>query len=456
MFGHLILSTSQAECKAIVMSDGFKGTNYFGLLSNIIPDLPSRNRNDINCKEVPNLKSIITFNSEAKTSTFSFEDILNSGEEKTAKLKLESQMKIVQPDDIAFIQFTSGTTGSPKAVLLSHHMIFNNAYCIGKRLQYTSKNDRICVSVPLFHCFGNIVGTTAAVCYGISVVLPSPGFNAKATMKAIDDEKCTMLYGTPTMFIDILHNESFDNFTFNSLRGGVMAASNCPVELLKAINSKMNMKDVCVGYGTTENTAIITLSHPEDPLHIRCSSVGNTIDHVEVKVMDSNGCTVKRGEMGELCSRGYQVMQGYLNEPEKTKEVFDVDRWYKTGDLATMDDQGYIRIVGRIKDMIIRGGENIYPREIEEFLHTHPDIAEAQVFGIPDERLGEIVCSWIKLKINRTLTEEQTREFCKDNIAKFKIPKHVLFVSEFPTTQSGKIQKFKMREIMIKELASSV
>jgi fatty-acyl-CoA synthase len=354
-------------------------------------------------------------------------------------------------DDPINIQYTSGTTGYPKGATLSHHNILNNGFFVGELLGY-GPYDRVCLPVPFYHCFGMVMGNLGATSHGACIVIPAPAFDAGATLAAVADERCTSLYGVPTMFIAELSHPEFASFDLASLRTGIMAGSACPVEVMRRVVDEMHMGEVSICYGMTETSPVSTQTRRDDSLERRVGSVGRVGPHVEVKVVDPDtGLVARRGESGELCTRGYSVMLGYWDQPEQTAEAIDTAGWMHTGDLASMDDDGYLNIVGRIKDMIIRGGENIYPREIEEFLYTHPAVADVQVIGVPDERYGEIVCAWIVLRPGVEATEEDVVEFCQGKIARFKIPQLVRFVDAFPMTVTGKIQKFKMRELEIAE-----
>jgi fatty-acyl-CoA synthase len=352
-------------------------------------------------------------------------------------------------DDVTNIQYTSGTTGFPKGVLLTHRNVLNNAIVISQGMQI-SERDRICVPVPLYHCFGGVAGTLLTLVTGATMILPSAAFDPLATMHAIQDEKATTIYGVPTMFIAELGHAEFGSFDFSSLRTGVMAGAPCPIEVMKRVVNEMHCPEMTIMYGQTETSPVITMSMTEDSLERRVSTVGKACPNTEVKIVSPSGETVELGEQGELCARGYLVMKGYDQEPEATARAIDDEGWLHTGDLATMREDGYFRVTGRAKDMIIRGGENVYPREIEEFLHTHPKVADVQVVGLPDVKLGEIVAAWIRLKA--PAEECEIREFCKGKIAHYKIPQHFRFVEEFPMTVTGKIQKFRIREIEIKEL----
>jgi fatty-acyl-CoA synthase len=356
-------------------------------------------------------------------------------------------------DDPINIQYTSGTTGFPKGATLSHHNILNNGFFIGEGCRYT-ENDRVCIPVPFYHCFGMVLGNLACTTHGAAIVIPAPGFDPAATLAAVQAEKCTSLYGVPTMFIAELAQPDFGSYDLSSLRTGIMAGSPCPVEVMKRVLSEMHMPEVEICYGMTETSPVSTQTGADDDMERRVATVGRVHPHVEIKVIDpETGLILPRGSHGELCTRGYSVMLGYWNEPDKTAEAIDAGRWMHTGDLAVMDDAGYLNIVGRIKDMVIRGGENIYPREVEEFLYTHPDIEDVQVIGVPDARYGEELCAWVKLRPGAAIDAEQVREFCTGKIAHYKIPRYVRVTEDFPMTVTGKVQKFKMRETSITELS---
>jgi fatty-acyl-CoA synthase len=356
-------------------------------------------------------------------------------------------------DDPINIQYTSGTTGFPKGATLSHHNILNNGFFIGEACRYTER-DRVCIPVPFYHCFGMVLGNLAVVTHGACIVIPAPGFEPAATLRAAQDERCTSLYGVPTMFIAELALPDFADYDLSTLRTGIMAGSPCPVEVMKRVVSEMHMSEVTIAYGMTETSPVSCQTRADDDTERRVSTVGRVHPHVEVKVVNpDSGLILPRGETGEMCTRGYSVMLGYWNEPEMTAEAIDTARWMHTGDLAVMDDAGYLNIVGRIKDMVIRGGENVYPREVEEFLYTHPAIEDVQVIGVPDEKYGEELCAWVKLRPGAELTGEEVREFCAGKIAHFKIPRYVRFTEGFPMTVTGKVQKFKMRETSVAELA---
>jgi fatty-acyl-CoA synthase len=358
----------------------------------------------------------------------------------------------LQFDDPINIQYTSGTTGFPKGATLTHHNILNNGFFIGEALQYTEK-DRVCIPVPFYHCFGMVLGNLACTTHGATMVIPAEAFDPILTMQTVQQERCTALYGVPTMFIAELDHERFKEFDFGSLRTGIMAGSPCPVEVMKKVQTVMHMPEMTICYGMTETSPVSTQSTTDDPLERRVSTVGRVHPHVEIKIVDpATGAVVPRGATGELCSRGYMVMLGYWNNEEATREAIDAARWMHTGDLATIDDEGYVNIVGRIKDMIIRGGENVYPREVEEFLYSHPSIADVQVIGVPSEKYGEEVMAWVKLREGVQASGEDLAAWCKGKIATYKIPRHWKFVESFPMTVTGKVQKFKMREVAVEEL----
>jgi fatty-acyl-CoA synthase len=367
--------------------------------------------------------------------------------------RIAARMATLAFDDAINIQYTSGTTGFPKGATLSHHNILNNGFFVGELCGYTEA-DRIAIPVPFYHCFGMVMGNLAATSHGACMVIPSPGFEPEAALAAVAEERCTSLYGVPTMFIAMLEHERFGEFDLASLRTGIMAGAPCPVEIMKRVVSDMHMDEVSICYGMTETSPVSTQTRRDDPLERRVGSVGRVGPHVEVKVVDpASGLPVERDEAGELCTRGYSVMLGYWNEPEKTAEAIDATGWMHTGDLATMDGEGYVNIVGRSKDMVIRGGENVYPREVEEFLYTHPDISDVQVVGVPDERYGEELCAWVQLRDGAAeLDAAAVKDFCAGRLAHYKVPRYVICVREFPMTVTGKVQKFKMREASIEQL----
>jgi fatty-acyl-CoA synthase len=372
--------------------------------------------------------------------------------ERSQRDRVRTGMDELDFDEPINIQYTSGTTGFPKGATLTHHNILNNGHFVGSLLGYTER-DRVCVPVPLYHCFGMVMGNLGATSNGSCIVYPAEAFDPFKTLEACHRERCTSLYGVPTMFIAQLSHERFAEFDLSSLRTGIMAGSPCPIEVMKRVSSEMGIKEISIAFGMTETSPVTTQVPRDDTLENRCGTVGKVMPHTEIKVVDpTTGRTVVRGEPGEFLARGYAVMRGYWNDPERTADSIDQQRWMHTGDLATMDEQGYVRVVGRIKDMVIRGGENVYPREIEEFLYTHPKVADVQVIGVPDERYGEELMAWVVLRSGEQCTDEEIREFCRGQIAHFKIPRYVKFVESYPMTVTGKVQKFKMRETAVQEL----
>ncbi|WP_079242954.1 AMP-binding protein [Chryseobacterium indologenes] len=421
---------NQSEVRFIFSSLSFKTSNYKEMVEY--------------AKEVcPTLDHEIFFDEN-------WEEFVNNGQEISDEV-LHSFEEHVQFDDPVNIQYTSGTTGFPKGVTLSHHNILNNGYFIGIRLKYTEK-DRVCIPVPFYHCFGMVIGNMCCTAHGACMVIPNDSFDPEITLKAVSDEKCTSLYGVPTMFIAELAVKDFDTYDFSSLRTGVMAGSVCPPEIMKKVESLMNIKEMSICYGMTETSPVSTQTLIGTLLEKQVSTVGTVQDHLEIKIIDESGRTLKRGEHGELCTRGYSVMLKYWNDPENTKKVLDDARWMHTGDMAVMDKDGYITISGRIKDLIIRGGENISPKEIEDFLYTYTNILDVQIIGVPSEKFGEEVMAWVKVRKGFTITAEELQEYCKGRIAHYKVPKYWKFVDEFPMTISGKIRKVEMREISMKEL----
>lgn len=422
---------NQSETKLVVSALNFKKSDYKQMLTLVKEDCPS-------------LEKIVYLNEN-------WDNFLKKGSKITDAF-LEQEERKVQFDNPVNIQYTSGTTGFPKGVTLSHHNILNNGYFIGERLNYTEK-DRVCIPVPFYHCFGMVIGNLACVTHGSCMVIPNDAFDAAVTLQAVQDEKCTSLYGVPTMFISELGLPNFKEYNLSTLRTGVMAGSLCPPEIMKHVQSEMNMKEVSICYGMTETSPVSTQTKIGVPFEKQVSTVGTVQDHLEIKIIDpETGKIVNRGESGELCTRGYSVMLKYWNDPERTKQSLDEERWMHTGDLASMDEEGYITITGRIKDLIIRGGENISPKWIEDFLYTHPKIVDVQVIGVPSERFGEEVMAWVKLHPGVEATGEELRAFCDQKIAHYRIPKYWKFVDSFPMTISGKIRKVEMREISIKEL----
>ncbi len=446
----LEFALAKVGCAAIVTATAFKTSNYMEMLNTLLPELKTAQPGQLRAARLPALRVVIQIGGPACPGTIPFEEVAGLGGARHRE-QIASLGETLQFDDPVNIQFTSGTTGSPKGVTLTHHNILNNGYFTGRAMRLTEQ-DRICIPVPLYHCFGMVMGNLASVTLGATMVYPGEGFDPLATLKTIEQEKCTTLYGVPTMFIAELDHPEFSSFNLKSLRTGIMAGAPCPIEVMKRVNNEMNMREVTIAYGMTETSPVSFQSAVDDPLERRVSTVGRIHPHVEVKVVDLEGKIVKRGERGELCTRGYSVMLGYWEDKEKTADVLDANGWMHTGDLATIDDAGYCNIVGRIKDMVIRGGENLYPREIEEFLYRHPKIQDVQIFGVADNRYGEELCAWIRVRSGEKLTAEEVRAFCEGQIAHNKIPRYVEFVDEFPMTVTGKIQKFLMRDAVEQRL----
>jgi fatty-acyl-CoA synthase len=440
----LEFALAKVGCAAIVTATAFKTSKYMEMLNALLPELAKSKPGDLRAARLPQLRAVIQVGEPAFPGTLPFEQVATMGGPRH-KAQLAELGAVLQFDDPVNIQFTSGTTGSPKGVTLTHHNILNNGYFTGRAMRLTEK-DRICIPVPLYHCFGMVMGNLASVTLGAAMVYPGEGFDPLTTLQTIEKEKCTTLYGVPTMFIAELDHPEFSKFDLSSLRTGIMAGAPCPIEVMRRVNEQMNMREVTIAYGMTETSPVSFQSSTDDPLERRVSTVGRIHPHVEVKVVDLEGRVVPRGERGELCTRGYSIMRGYWDEPQKTADVLDQSGWMHTGDIAVIDVQGYCNIVGRIKDMVIRGGENLYPREIEEFLYKHPKIQDVQIFGVADDRYGEELCAWVRTRPGETLTAEDVRGFCQGQIAHNKIPRYVEFVDAFPMTVTGKIQKFVMRE----------
>ncbi|MDE0794636.1 MAG: AMP-binding protein [Alphaproteobacteria bacterium] len=441
---------NKVGCTALVTAAAFKTSDYLGMIRDLAPELDTATPGELQAVRLPDLRHVIQVGGGDVPGTWAFEDILVRGKA-AGQAAVEALAPSLQFDDPINIQFTSGTTGSPKGATLTHHNILNNGFFVG-RAQALGEDDRICIPVPLYHCFGMVMGNLASVTHGAAMVYPGEGFDPLATLEAVAAEKCTALYGVPTMFIAQLQHPDFANFDLSSLRTGIMAGSPCPVEVMKQVIDNMHMDDVTIAYGMTETSPVSTQTSVDDQVERRVSTIGRIQPHLEVKIIDGDGRIVAPGVTGELCTRGYSVMRGYWDEADRTAEAIDAGKWMHTGDLATMDGAGYFNIVGRIKDMVIRGGENLYPREIEEFLYRHPKIADVQIFGIPDERYGEELCAWIKLAEGEAALADEITGFCEGQVAHQKVPRYIRFVDEFPMTVTGKIQKFVMRDQMIEEL----
>jgi len=440
-------------CRALITAARFKASDYIAMLRELVPELGHGGSGELHSSRLPELRHVISIAGK-QDGCLSFDWILERGKQAGNK-RLESVSPAIQIDDAVNIQFTSGTTGLPKGATLSHHNLINNAFFVGEATGI-EPGSRVCIPVPLYHCFGMVMGNLGCVTHAATMVYPSESFDSRSTLEAIEAERCDVLYGVPTMFIAQLNHPEFSRFDLSSLRRGIMAGAPCPIEVMKEVASTMHMSEITIAYGMTETSPVSFQSSRDDPLELRVSTVGRIQPHLEVKIVDRHGRVVPRGEAGELCTRGYSVMLGYWNDEARTKEAVDSAGWMHTGDLATIDEHGYCRIVGRIKDMVIRGGENIYPREVEEYLYQHPDIRDVQVFGVPDTKYGEELCAWIISKSGATLDEEGVRRFCQDRISYYKIPRYIRFVESFPSTVTGKVQKFAMREAMIEEFARSM
>jgi fatty-acyl-CoA synthase len=429
---------SQSGVSVLIAAQSFRSSNYVAMLEEVAP-------------KVASLKTILFLGTGRVEGRMMWHDLFEKAEAVPGS-QLREREASVQFDDPVSIQYTSGTTGQPKGATLSHHNILNNGFFVGELLRY-DENDRVCLPVPFYHCFGCVLGNMAALTHGSAIVLPSESFDAETCLRTVHQERCTSLYGVPTMFIAELDHPAFSTYRLDSLRTGIMAGAPCPIEVMRQVVERMHMRDVTICYGMTETSPVSFQSSPRDAIDARVSTVGSVHPHVECKIVDPvTGFVVPRGQIGELCTRGYLVMLGYWNDPKATAAAVDASRWMHSGDLAVMREDGYVNITGRLKDMIIRGGENIYPREIEEFLYTHPKISDVQVIGVPDKKYGEEVCAWIRLREGQQATDHEIREYCRGNIATYKIPRYVKFTTEFPMTVTGKIQKFRMREQMIQEL----
>ncbi len=448
--GELEYALNQVECKAIVIADRFKSSDYQAMLGQLAPELEQVVPGDLRAARLPHLRAVVCMSDQPRPGMLRFSDVHHAASEKE-RAALRGIEGGLDPDDPINIQFTSGTTGMPKGATLTHFNVVNNGYFVGRAMKFSSA-DRLCIPVPLYHCFGMVMSVLTCATHGATMIFPGEGFDPGEVLKAVHEEHCTALHGVPTMFIAELDHADFSATDFSTLRTGIMAGAPCPVEVMKRVQKAMHMDEVTIAYGMTETSPVSFQSGTDDPLDKRVSTVGRIHPHVQVKIVDEQGRPVPRGERGELCTRGYSVMRGYWNDAEKTAASIDAGGWMHTGDLAVLDDEGYCNIVGRVKDMIIRGGENIYPREIEEFLYRHPKVQDVAVFGVPDERFGEAVATWIRLKDDVAADEEEIRDFCREQIAHYKVPAYVRFVEEFPMTVTGKIQKFVMRDVMVEEL----
>ncbi len=435
---------TNSECENIFIIDGFRDSDYIQILYDLAPELRTMERGRIKSSTFPHLKRVLFLGHEKPRGMYNIPEVLGLARMVTDE-EYAARQATLHPDDVVNMQYTSGTTGFPKGVMLTHKSVVNNGYWIGQRQRFSPK-DRLCLTVPLFHCFGCVLGVMACVNHGVTMVIVE-AFNPVSVMSSIDQERCTAVYGVPTMFIAMLEHKLFDKFDFSCLRTGIMAGSPCPIQVMRQVMDLMYMKEITICYGLTENSPVMTQTTPDDPLHYRVESVGKALPHIEVCVRDpETGLEAPHGVQGEVCCRGYSLMKGYYNNPEATAKAITPDGWLKSGDLGTMDENGYLAITGRLKDMIIRGGENIYPREIEEFLYTMEGVSDVQVAGVPSRKYGEEVGAFIILKKGVTMAPEDVRDYCRGQIAWHKIPKYVAFVDSYPITASGKIQKYKLRE----------
>ncbi len=445
----LEFALNMVGCKVLICATRFKTSDYLGMLTQIVPELAASVPGELRSQRLPDLRLVIQIGGAAP-GCLPFGEVAGLATD-AHRAELARLQPLLQFDDPINIQFTSGTTGAPKGATLTHHNILNNGLFIGEAMRL-SEQDRLCIPVPLYHCFGMVLGNLACTTHGAAMVYPGPGFDPLDVLQTVASERCTGLHGVPTMFIAELEHPEFERFDLSSLRTGIMAGSPCPIEVMRRTVDRMHLDEITICYGMTETSPVSFQSSTSDPLERRVSTVGRVHPHLEVKIIDAEGRIVPRGVAGELCTRGYSVMLGYWGDEARTRGVIDAARWMHTGDLATIDDEGFCNIVGRIKDVVIRGGENVYPREVEEFLYRHPAIQDVQAFGVPDARYGEELCVWIKLRGGESLTEAEVQGFCRGQIAHQKVPRYVRFVDDFPMTVTGKMQKFLMREAMEREL----
>ena len=441
---------NKVGCRAIVSAEAFKTSHYLEMLKVLAPELDQCEPGRLKSEKLPSLEFVIRMGDGKSSGMLNFGDVCNQGTD-ADYARLADLEQTLKPSDPINIQFTSGTTGMPKGATLTHTNILNNGYFCARSMRF-SRNDILCIPVPMYHCFGMVIGTLACVSHGATMVMPCEVFEPEPVLKAVQDERCTALHGVPTMFIAELDHPNIKQYDLSSLRTGVIAGSTCPVELMKRLINEIDLSEIVIGYGQTECSPVNCMTAIEDSFEHRVTTVGQAHANWEIRIVRSDGQVAAPGETGELCARGYGVMQGYWDDAEKTAETIDRDGWLHSGDLAEMDEDGYVRITGRIKDMIIRGGENVYPREVEEFLYTHPQIQEVQVFGVPDEKYGEQVAAWIQLREGANLNADEIREYCSGQISHFKVPRYIKLVAEFPMTVTGKMMKFVMRDESTKEL----
>lgn len=447
-------SLSNVGCRAVICADKFKSSDYLQMLNELLPELSTSTAGKLNTLALPELEYVIRMGTDRTPGMLNFNDLLLEVNDE-AQHVLATIADSLNTHDAINIQFTSGTTGSPKGATLSHHNILNNAYLVADAMGFTS-TDKLCMPVPLYHCFGMVLGSLACVIHASAAVYPGESFDPLTTLQVIANERCTALHGVPTMFIAELEHPQFNQFDLSSLRTGIMAGATCPEEVMRRVQELMYMKEVLIGYGQTECSPLNHITEIDSPIEKQVLTVGRALPHTEVKIINEFGDVVAIGQPGEVCSRGYCIMQGYWNDAVKTAATIDSAGWLHSGDIGQMDELGYVQIVGRIKDMIIRGGENIYPREIEEKLYSHKDVQDAAVFGVQSDKYGEEVCAWIKVRANADITEDDIRHFLTEKFAYFKVPRYIKFVDQYPMTVTGKIQKFKMRELMYQELHEAI
>ena len=444
----------QSGCQWLICAGAFKTSNYHAMLATLVPELCDYPAGQLCSESLPELRGVISLDEQPPAGFLPWGALAPLAVEVSVE-QLNERQSCLQFDHPVNIQYTSGTTGFPKGATLSHYNILNNGYMVGESLGLSAA-DRVVIPVPLYHCFGMVMGNLGCMTHGATMIYPNDGFDPLLTLRVVADERATALYGVPTMFIAMLDHPQLKAFDLSSLRTGIMAGATCPIEVMRKVISEMHMKEVQIAYGMTETSPVSLQTGPEDGIELRVTTVGRTQPQLESKIIDETGCVVPRGQIGELCTRGYSVMLGYWNNPKGTAEALDQAGWMHTGDLASMDDNGYVCIAGRNKDMIIRGGENVYPRELEEFFFTHPAVADVQVIGIPDIKYGEEIVAWIKLHPGHVVSALELQGWCKDRIAHYKTPRHFKFVDEFPMTVTGKVQKFRMREISTEELQKAV
>ncbi|WGV21011.1 AMP-binding protein [Pseudomonas putida] len=450
--GELEYVLRQSGCRWLVCADAFKTSDYHAMVQELAPELASATPGEMASARLPELRGVVSLAANPPAGFLPWQALAGrAGQTSTAAYAARQQS--LQFDQPVNIQYTSGTTGAPKGATLSHYNILNNGFMVGESLGLSAA-DRMVIPVPLYHCFGMVMANLGCITHGSTMIYPNDAFDAELTLRAVAEERASILYGVPTMFIAMLDHPLRAHVDLSTLRSGIMAGATCPIEVMRRVIDQLHMAEVQIAYGMTETSPVSLQTGPDDDLELRVTSVGRTQPQLENKVVDADGCIVPRGQIGELCTRGYSVMLGYWDNPQATAEAIDPAGWMHSGDLAMMDEQGYVRIVGRNKDMIIRGGENIYPRELEEFFYTHPAVADAQVIGIPCSRYGEEIVAWIKLHPGHSATVEELQAWCKARIAHFKVPRHIRFVDEFPMTVTGKVQKFRMREISVAEISA--